>query len=759
MATASQVMPHHSPKRRAAIPQAVTTGLGSGSLFGQVFQDPYFNILKQLKLAQQEPKIEGDVQLIIDRSIGSPVYDLSGFIPAATYIQIPGNSSQSLGLTGSILYIELRRIEAEQHFTIHLDVQTLAANLIVRISFSNLFKERKCSGRVIQIPLTKLTPLKWTVFGIDLKSLISSNSSYEFASLKTIKICSTLQLRGLFTSSNIFTPMTLPREMRLPTVTSEQWIEVYDWLWSPKLPELKKEVTHSADGGNRITEKLPNQSKVRHNGTKSGSSRDPTGDLGAKKDPMLELVRVIGYSGEMPQCLIWLHHNTLVYASMDLIIAHDVEFDQQTILAGHTKDVCVLTMCPFARLLVSGQSGKLPFLIIWDVRTLSAICRVPVFSHGLTDVTISYDARLLACSGHDGQGRVQIVVYDLSQVLETGNVSVVARQTSEFKISRIVFSPHPGSQHQLASCGHESIRFWRIKNGHLPGHSCVLNQHARTTFSALCFEPIYGLLSAAASRPRSLYVATTAGSVFIVDFDSFVIRRVLTLHQDSICTIAVTQGFCAAGSSSGLLQIWPLDFANPIAEIRHHQAVTSLCFSEDGLSIAVGNADGNVGILDIHGGGIRNLVASHSSQILAVCVSPCRNEIGTSSSDRSVRIWNSERFQQVHNIKMEDEDALCLTYHPEQSQLALGFKSGKIRIVDISSGSQIIECHVHSGPVRTIFFTRDGRRLFTASDDRHVYAFDVLRQYQPVRVLAASFTADVSLSCSPIAPIHAWSNG
>lgn len=45
---------------------------------------------------------------------------------------------------------------------------------------------------------------------------------------------------------------------------------------------------------------------------------------------------------------------------------------------------------------------------------------------------------------------------------------------------------------RLVSCGKENIRFWRIKNGHLPAQTVVLNHHARNTvFTAIDYEFSY----------------------------------------------------------------------------------------------------------------------------------------------------------------------------------------------------------------------------------------------------------------------------
>ena len=56
-------------------------------------------------------------------------------------------------------------------------------------------------------------------------------------------------------------------------------------------------------------------------------------------------------------------------------------------------------------------------------------------------------------------------------------MEIIAKQLSDFNILQIKFSPVDKSK--LISCGKENIRFWRVKNEHLPGCAVVLNHHAR----------------------------------------------------------------------------------------------------------------------------------------------------------------------------------------------------------------------------------------------------------------------------------------
>ena len=73
-----------------------------------------------------------------------------GSIPASNYILLPNTSSQSLGLTGRFLYLLFKPVPGK-YFVVHIDVATLDG-LVVRISFSNLFKEFKSTSTWLQFP-------------------------------------------------------------------------------------------------------------------------------------------------------------------------------------------------------------------------------------------------------------------------------------------------------------------------------------------------------------------------------------------------------------------------------------------------------------------------------------------------------------------------------------------------------------------------------------------------------------------------------
>lgn len=69
---------------------------------------------------------------------------------------MPKHIGQSLGLTGRYIYFLFKPI-GSKYFAIHIDVAT-AEKVIIRVSFSNLYKEFKASSTWLQFPYVCQAP-------------------------------------------------------------------------------------------------------------------------------------------------------------------------------------------------------------------------------------------------------------------------------------------------------------------------------------------------------------------------------------------------------------------------------------------------------------------------------------------------------------------------------------------------------------------------------------------------------------------------
>uniref|UniRef100_A0A674I133 WD repeat-containing protein 90 n=1 Tax=Terrapene triunguis TaxID=2587831 RepID=A0A674I133_9SAUR len=229
--------------------------------FSAVWQHPYLNVFKHFKVEEWKRSTkEGDVTTFMDKTLKGTVYRIRGSIPASNYIQLPKTSTQSLGLTGHYLYLLFKPMPGK-YFVVHLDVTTEDSQ-VVRISFSNLFKEFKSTATWLQFPFIYLVGVapanvRWTCLMLDLHYILSMYLNRRCSHLKSIKLCSNLLVKNVYTSDLLFEPARqaklafhgispMPREMAFPVPKGENWHDRYDYIRYVYEMLLFKEETWSA---------------------------------------------------------------------------------------------------------------------------------------------------------------------------------------------------------------------------------------------------------------------------------------------------------------------------------------------------------------------------------------------------------------------------------------------------------------------------------------------------------------------------------
>jgi WD40 repeat protein len=188
----------------------------------------------------------------------------------------------------------------------------------------------------------------------------------------------------------------------------------------------------------------------------------------------------------------------------------------------------------------------------------------------------------LVTVGTDQHSRIQIVVWNIRTIIgeksviygfgprnkinstilsSNSDLIVIARQTSEFDIKRIKFSPF--DELNIVSCGRENIRFWRIRKNHLSGRPILLNEYSRGfMFFDVCF---YSEQSRSAKTKQELksdssfaYAATNKGLLLKINCQNDQVLCAYQLHSPSsnIFSLCIHSGYCVTGADDNKLRIW-----------------------------------------------------------------------------------------------------------------------------------------------------------------------------------------------------------
>ena len=242
------------------------------------------------------------------------------------------------------------------------------------------------------------------------------------------------------------------------------------------------------------------------------------------KDPIMELRHIIGYQADKCLNIKWARleseSNCVIFTSGGTLISMNTETNEQTrFFFGHSAPVCCFDINQQGNLLASAQEGKNSIIRIWDYATARCITMVTMPVVSLKCLSFSHDGKYLASVGKDSHNKELIFIWDISRVQRGDKPDIVAKQTSEFNILSLKFSPIDSTR--LASCGRENIRFWRLREGgNSRGSAVVLNHHARNTvFTSLDFE--YGFTSADKDENEALkrlYVGSKSGMIYQVNY-------------------------------------------------------------------------------------------------------------------------------------------------------------------------------------------------------------------------------------------------
>lgn len=193
-----------------------------------------------------------------------------------------------------------------------------STGMVIRISFSNLFKEFKSTSTWLQFPFVEGThrskdpgssgvaseggPQKavdlsrWNLLVVDLKTTLSKYVHAKYAYLKNMKLCANLVVRNVYTSDQRYSPLvnsegssenkyngyalSLPRELSLPVPKESSFLNSYNYVEFPLDSDEKNRVLSLPAQrvplkGRQISAVTiaPESSRHTHTGVSSGCSK------------------------------------------------------------------------------------------------------------------------------------------------------------------------------------------------------------------------------------------------------------------------------------------------------------------------------------------------------------------------------------------------------------------------------------------------------------------------------------------------------
>ncbi|KAG8702139.1 hypothetical protein FRC09_004926 [Ceratobasidium sp. 395] len=268
----------------------------------------------------------------------------------------------------------------------------------------------------------------------------------------------------------------------------------------------------------------------------------------------------------------------------------------------------------------------------------------------------------------------------------------------------VAFSPD--SCRIVSACQNGTLHIWDGEAGNaalklLTGHS---NSAARVS---VAFSPDGRRIVSAADKTMRVWDAET-GEARLGPIQD---------HSNWVASVAFSPDSrrIVSGCGDGTIRVWSAETGEVVLGPLegHSRCVRSVAFSPDGSRIVSGSLDKTMRVWDAETGEqVLQLLKEHSSAVISVAFSSDGRQVVSGTQNGTIRMWDAITGDvQPQTLTCPDSVYYSMAFSPDCSRIVCGSNDKVIRILDLHTGSLVQTLSGHLGPVWSVVFSPDGRRV------------------------------------------------
>ncbi len=256
-----------------------------------------------------------------------------------------------------------------------------------------------------------------------------------------------------------------------------------------------------------------------------------------------------------------------------------------------------------------------------------------------------------------------------------------------------------------------SIRIWNLRNSQ---ETLRLNGHT-SGVSTTAYSP---------DEQRILTVGSD-NTVRTWNAHNGIERSRLLIAGDAVATgrFSPDGRLVACGTSRGDISVYELDSEQLRISVHDHEdAVLSLAWLAEDLIVSA-SSDKTIRLWDLSRQQQLRSIVAHDAEVFAIEVLPGLNQFISVGADNTLRLWDSANGTELNCIK-NDAPIFCVAASPDGKLIASGTVDGRVWVWDVRTMSRRHSIGCGGGAVVSIVFMSDGRRIVTGTWDGTVKIWD-----------------------------------
>jgi WD40 repeat protein/serine/threonine protein kinase len=359
---------------------------------------------------------------------------------------------------------------------------------------------------------------------------------------------------------------------------------------------------------------------------------------------------------------------------------------------------------------------------VWDAQTGQELLTV----NGQGPVAFSPDGKRLASTD---QQTVKVWDAQTGQELltlkgHTGNVGGVA------------FSPD-GKHLASASSEDGTVKVWDAQTGQKP----LTFPREATTIASMAFS---------SDGKRLASGSGVSSEAKVWDVQTGQVLLTLKGHTRRVDGVAFSPDGKYLASASGAnawdrsqceAKVWDAQTGQGLLTLKG--GAYSVAYSPDGKRLATGSEGGydkqgkplaaDLKVWDARTGQELLTLKGHTGEVLSVAFSPDGKRLAsgggafdftTKASTAEVKVWDAQSGQELHSLKGHTGPVRSVVFSPDSKRLASASEDKTVKVWDTQTGNELRTLGGHTNPVHWVIFSPDGKRLVSVADDNTVKVWD-----------------------------------
>ncbi|XP_016133655.1 mitogen-activated protein kinase-binding protein 1-like [Sinocyclocheilus grahami] len=434
---------------------------------------------------------------------------------------------------------------------------------------------------------------------------------------------------------------------------------------------------------------------------------------------------------------------------------------QHHILNSSRKTITTVSFSPDGKYVVTGESGHMPAVRVWDVAERTQVAELHEHKYGVACVAFSPNSKYIVSVGYQHDMIVNVWAWKK-------NVVVAANKVSS-KVTAVSFSDDSS---YFVTAGNRHVKFWyldhtksskmnatvpllgrsgllgELRNNFFSDVACGKGRKANSTF---CITSSGLLCEFNDKRMLDKWVELRALIHFFFHISSlychlFHIIFMFYISSDFICGLCIVHysacvwsvevypetrdgeprlspGSFLSCSSDNTIRLWNTDAQNTISRNVISNDLQKVIYMDSNTSSLLDTEC----TISSNSEKVDPQTSDNRTGIRTICMSPDGLHLASGDRNGTLRIHDLESMEEILDVQAHDSEILCLEYSKPETGLKLLATASRDRLIHVLDADQeyslLQTLDEHSSSITAVrFAANDGKvRMISCGADKSIY--------------------------------------